>query len=211
VLEINLSDIGASEKTVNAVTTVMVDVLQVITTLNYFPRNDDVINQNRLEPWLRRNRRLPTLLAGVQELVHHPSNNNNNNNNNNTINLDALLMRVLRIDMEDIGREKSATFLLIRYAILGGGRQDQQASATHPLHDAIVDFLQSCVELDESAAVAALPWYSSCLWLVLVLFLCYKQETMGTGSDKYNHLIFDIPFRRDEEWDDNDEDSILLK
>ena len=70
------------KKTVNAVTTVMVDVLQVnatLTTLNFFPRNDDVINQNRLEPWFRRNRRLPTLLAGVQELVHHPPNNNNNN------------------------------------------------------------------------------------------------------------------------------------
>jgi hypothetical protein len=68
-------------------------------------------------------------------------------------------MRILRVATEDVGREKSSTFLLIRHAILGG-RQDRR-EASRPLHAAIVDFLQCKEEEEEltstsSAAVSAL-------------------------------------------------------
>jgi hypothetical protein len=115
--EINLSRCGASEGTINAITTMIVDVLHVNTTVTNvvlyqspgFPTlsENDIINHDRLEPWL------PIVLAAVQELVHHHP---NNNDNKNIINPDALLKRILPVAMEDFGREKSSMFLPIRNA-----------------------------------------------------------------------------------------------
>jgi hypothetical protein len=152
-----LGHCGASEAKHSAlITTMMIDMLQVNTTLKSMSlhqdshRNseNDTINHDRLEPWLRRNRRISTVLEGVQDVVHHT----NNNNNNTSVHPDVLLMRFLGVAMEDVGREKSATFVLIRHAILGG-RQDR-GEASRPLHAAIVDFLRWKEE--ELAMAAAL-------------------------------------------------------
>jgi hypothetical protein len=147
---------GASEHTVRAVTTMFVDVLQVNKTLTALDLRQNTSHRRLLEPWLRRNARLATVLPGVQELVQHP----NNNNTNTIYNPDVLLMRILREAMEDFELEKSATFLLIRHAILGGGgrQDDNEPASRRPLHEAIVDFLQSSTD---EASASSLPAYAA--------------------------------------------------
>jgi hypothetical protein len=138
-------------------------VLTVNTTLtyvdlqqNYPPSNNDIINQRRLEPLLRRNRRLAEVLTGVIGLLHANNNDDDDDNNNNhqqnnefleqdnhtiiTIANEKIWRLVLNAAMEDVERDKSALFLLMCHAIVG-----QDAC---PLHGKVVQALK------ESALVA---------------------------------------------------------
>jgi hypothetical protein len=90
----------------------------------------------RILPWKRRNKRLRSVLAGVQGLFAQTQNNIVVNNNNIIINPDALVMRFLRVAMEDFDRDKSAAFLLIRNGIIGGH------DSSIPLNKKICDFLK---------------------------------------------------------------------
>jgi hypothetical protein len=119
-----------SEQEASAATTMFVDMFAVNTTLTAVrlsqnPQSEhDLINERRLEPWTKRKKRLGKVLVGVQQLLF------TNNHNHNNIS-DGLWGKILNGVTEDVDRERSALFLLIRNATLG--------QAARPLHAMVVE------------------------------------------------------------------------
>jgi hypothetical protein len=114
----------------------------------------DEINRGRIAIWTSRNRRLATVLVGVQGLLEDRGPAVVNNNNATRI-PDGLWLAVLNAAMEDIDRNKSALYLIMCRAIIGGGggngqqQEGEGGEGAGPLHDKIVQALRN------SAAAAA--------------------------------------------------------
>jgi hypothetical protein len=166
LLSLDLSFCSTNKRTLHDTTTLLVDMLQVNTTLTelhvkqpcgrvpYVENRSDRINRRRLEPWLRRNKRLGTVLAGVQELLHHhhhhhPNNDNDDDGDENSrmisIAADRYSWRlILNAALEDVDRDRSALYLLMRTAIVsdGGPDDDDDDGASCPLHVQVVDWLK---------------------------------------------------------------------
>jgi hypothetical protein len=104
----------------------------------------DLTYQHRLAVWTRRNKRLATVLAGVKDLLLHDANNNNNHHAQDeehghiVIAGESKWHRILTAAMEDVERDRSALYLLMRQAIVssngnheGGGRGGEAACPLH--------------------------------------------------------------------------------
>jgi hypothetical protein len=154
---------GASEATANATITMFVDnVLPVNTTLKYvdlgqtnYPRSEnDRINERRLEPWLTLNERLAEVLAGVQELLN--ADDDDDNNDDDAI-PDGLWRHLLNAAMEDVDRDKSALFLLVRHAIVGPDACSLRDKVVEALKEsALVAVVQEEEQQEENQAATAL-------------------------------------------------------